>query len=423
MSWIEDDIARYERRIKRIQENPDPSMLNCTQILYELERDKRKEQLRAWKAGEPFSYGQGAVGTGILEALGFHDWDGPTTADRQAKLAPEYFRVARAAGYPDHACDRAIVSVAMALKGDVPPPSFVVSSNYACGAHMWNKVALARHFRVPWFMVDTHFESNQKSLEYVAAQLGELINYAEANVPGIKYDEKKLDRLHRIGREAHQYMWEVEQFKKAVPCPITGRDTFRLPAVSPSIDPDKYLHYYRSFRDELKGRVEKGQGALPHERMRVGWLVTGVFYADPFSFLESMGVSVPFFAAGRAWDPRGPQYKVFGDDAEYGRKLTPLEEEARQLNALVWGGLADRWIDDVLLQCKEYKLDALVHFAQSGCTVTLGVEKVLAERAEKEIGVPTLLIEGRMLDNEAYNEREFQARLEDFVEMCLQNKG
>ena len=46
----------------------------------------------------------------------------------------------------------------------------------------------------------------------------------------------------------------------------------------------------------------------------------------------------------------------------------------------------------------------------------------MADSSEKELGIPTLLVEGRMLVEETFDQRQFEEMLEDFVDICIKHK-
>ena len=71
MNWLEKDIAKYERRIKKIEENPDPNKLASNKLFYENERDLEKAQLAAWQEGRPITYYPGLGLPPVLKNLGF----------------------------------------------------------------------------------------------------------------------------------------------------------------------------------------------------------------------------------------------------------------------------------------------------------------------------------------------------------------
>ncbi len=420
MNFYEAEIAKCEKRIKRIEENPDPAKLGSNKILYELDRDLNIARLQDWREGKPFA--DGLPGP-LAKAMGFHHLDLDVSADR-SQLATSQFDTIRAAGFPDYACDRTIVFIAMCMTKELPPPSFLVSNNYACDPIMLAYNALARLFDTPVVFWDFGLEANNDTLRYATDQLGEIIEFAESKVPGIKYDESKHIELQEMDGNAFSLLHEIYQLRKHVPCPISGRDAFRLP-MPPSHypNPAKALEYFRAWRDEMQERAEKGIGAVTEEKLRFVWAVSGPFYADPFAILEKRGVAVPWFQFDMAMRYSGVKYGFYGDEKEYGRRLSPLEEEARMFNCLGWASLAKRWVDDTVYVCRDLEVDGIINFLQVGCTATVGLAKILEDVAERELGIPTLQIEGRQLDPTYFDPIKVHDQLNIFIDSCLRGKA
>jgi hypothetical protein len=107
---------------------------------------------------------------------------------------------------------------------------------------------------------------------------------------------------------------------------------------------------------------------------------------------------------------------------EYGKRLTPLEEEARGLFNL-WGSTGTWWVDHIISCCEYLNIDGIVQWLQVGCPTTLGLQKILSDRAEKELGILTLNLEGRMIDVDAYDRQRDESKLGEFIELCLDKKG
>lgn len=422
MTWLEEEIRRYQKRIDRIKENPEPAKLKSNLLLYELERDFRVAQLEAWRSGRPL-FATGEHLPCVIQSLGFLNLDLVAAADR-TRLGTKFFDILRANGFPDDACDRTIVCIAMCINGDLPPPDFVVATPMACEMELTAYKSIGEYFRVPVFSVDTTLVANERNLKYVAGQIGELIEFAQAKVPGVKYDEAKLMRAMAADKIAYDCLHDIHELRRRVPCPLSGQDAFRIP-LPPSFyhDMDRAVDYYRAWRDEMRERVAKGYGALPEEKLRFLWAVTGPFYFNPFDLLAKRGVAVPALQFGLMTRWYGAQFGYFGDETEYGRKLSPLEEQARMLNGNSWGGLGETWIRSTLDLCQDLKIDGMVYFMQLGCTATSGLGRVVAERAEKELGIPTLLLEGRQLDPLYKSQQECEAQLDMFVDLCLSRKG
>ena len=420
MNFYESEIAKAEKRIKRIEENPDPTKLKSNKMLYELDRDLYSYRLRRWKEGKPFAEGLNAP---IFKSMGLEPLNLDMCADRSQLTAKE-FGIIRGAGYPDSACDRTVLLMAMYINKLLPPPAFVVSSQVACDPIMLMYAAVAAMFNAPQACLDIGLEANDDTLRYITAQLGEIIEYAAAKVPGVKFDESKLIELQEADRKCFNLLHEIYEFRKSVPCPMAGRDTFRLPLpASYYPDPYKALEFYEVWRDEVAERVAKGIGAVKEEKGRVLWAVSGPFYADPFPILENRGISIPWFEYDMAMRWSVVKYGNYGDEKEYGRKLSILEEEARIINSLSWAGKADRWVEDVLYLCRDLNIDAIINFLQVGCTATVGLAKILEDEADKQLGIPTLQIEGRQLDHSYFDKKQVADQLNMFIDILLRRKA
>ncbi|MDY7034963.1 MAG: 2-hydroxyacyl-CoA dehydratase family protein [Thermodesulfobacteriota bacterium] len=420
MNVLEREIKKCTRRIKKIEQHPDPTKLKSNRLFYEAELKVRQKQLQAWKDGKPFVYVDGYPYE-IFEAMGFEVLDVVNLADRSVADSERYFNIVREAGLPIDSCDRVIISAALALSGDMPPPSFIGTANLTCFPHVYCNMALEHHFDVPSYNVDVWAGNHSyESIQYITDQLREMIDMLERSMPGIKFDEDRLAELQAPAKISTDLLHDIYGFKKAVPCPITGQDALRMP---PFFCVGPYLEWTQAMHDEIAERVAKGQGVLEGgERMRMMWLVAAPLYVNVFDFLEKRGVSVPIYLYDIA--PRlfgiTPGY---GDETEYGRKLTPLEEAARIMNRVSWGQPGPEWYNDVVQESKHFKVDGVVHFMQSGCATTIPSAKIVADRLEKEVGIPTLMIDGRSLDSSSYDQTEFQRKLEDFINLCALKKG
>lgn len=424
MNFFEREIERLKRRIKKIEENPDSKKLSSNRLLYKLELNRRQHQLDWWKAGKPFACG--SIVSPLLRAMGFEYLDAAMIADRAgAEAMNKAFEFIRAEGYPEFACDRTVSIIPFFSLGEIPIPSFIMASNNSCDNLMYTYNSIAHRYNIPVFPVSISFEATEETLQYVTAQLREMITYAEKTVPGIKYNEDKLLELQGMDRIAFTYYHQIYELKKRVPCPINPRDAFRevvLPSYFPH--PELCLEWLKGFLDELRERAEKGVEGR-EERLRTIWTVTG-YNNDtaPFDYLESKGVTLLMLLDGGPSRWHIAKYPVYGDETEYGRKLSPIEEMARVgFNCVAWSGLGDRWVDDIIFMAKELSCDFLINFIQSGCVQTIGLAKLIEETAERKLGIPTLQLEGRGLLMAGYDRKRVLEKMDDFIERCLRKKA
>lgn len=423
LQFLENEVVRYNKRVEKILANPDPTKPKSNYLMYELERDNRIANIEAYKAGKPFA--TGLYPPTIFKALGLEVWDGTMAADRaNGDQAKHYFDIVRADGLPYQTCDRTVISIPLLSSGDGPMPSLIVNCNWECENLPLCHNFVGQYYHVPTYYLDVPLETNEKTLTYVTDQFAELIEFAEKNVPGAHYDESVLIEMQELERRWYKAYRDIYNLRKMKPCPLAGKEVFREPRW-PTLyhDPARAVHYIETYRDDLYEMVDKGNLPVPDEKLRLMWCVSGPFYDDPFKYLESRGVSIPWWQVGNTSRCAGiGPTGIYGEEKEYGRKLTPLEEEARIINQSAWGGDGKRWVEDSLMACEDLDLDGIVYFLQWGCTVTVGLGRILSEAAEKKLGIPTFLVEGRMLDQESYSAKDFREQLDEFLDVCTQSK-
>jgi len=422
VNFFEREIAKYERRIKRIEHSSDQTKLKSNKLYYELERDHRVAQLEAWKSGRPFAT-CGSRLSPLLRALGFEYIDTIQAADRLGDDADRYFEIVRSQEFPDTVCDRTLLCVPMHTSGDVPKPSLLISSNIACDNIRHALHAIGAYFDIPVFPISVSIHNNQTTLEYARQQLEELIDFAETMVPGTEYSEERLLEYQELDRTGFTLYHDIYELRKRTPCPLSPRDAFREERI-PSLysNPRQANGWLEAMRDELYERHQKGNGR--EENLRIMWTVSGPLLFDPFHVLEEKGISLLFLQHGGTSRFSGGRFGVgvYGDTKEYGRKLSPLEEQARMMIGTNWIGLADRWIDDCLWLCEDSRVDAIVNYMQSGCVQTLGLGRLLEEAAMERLNIPVLHVEGRGLEAASFDQQHFDELLTVFFDRCIASK-
>ncbi|MBI2856730.1 MAG: 2-hydroxyacyl-CoA dehydratase [Chloroflexi bacterium] len=210
---------------------------------------------------------------------------------------------------------------------------------------------------------------------------------------------------------------------KHVPCLVDPREAFGGGGNASPLHPEKSLAYARAKLEELRERAARGFSALPEEKLRTIWTVTG-YNNDraPLDYLASRGVALLMrtddgIIKGCGFLP------TYGDESQFGRKLSPLEEQARELLNGFWLALKEQWVVAITRLITELKCDFLINFVQSGCTQTIGLARIVEETVQKELGTPSLHVEGRSLFSEGYNREAVLRQFGDFIDMMLAKKG
>lgn len=424
MILLEELIERNKKLLKEVKAHPDPRQMKSARMALEIEIDGYSDLLEAWRQGKPilthFPSAGIARAMGTLHAL-YQDviLCSPGLADECLKLYP----VASDMGMPDYMCETFTIPAAAVKAGHLPPPIVATSGTAgSCRVWMYHMKTFAEHFGVPTFDLDTPIGYNEESIKYLAGQLGELIKFVEKHMPELKYDEDKHKEIIEANRAWVSYCLKEYELRRNIPMPLSNLEVSLLPLhFDPNLYGDKemVLEFWRTRVEEIDERVAKG--VEKEEKLRVLWLNVLPAYMDVFSILDRLGVSLTGI-----WLPPMGMFNgwraMWGDEKEFGRKLTPLEEEARYMLAED-NFEASEWAENVVKMCKDWSCDAVVYYQNRGCLHIGGLAQLVVDTVDSELGLPTLILNGALFDPGVLPPAEVESRLTGFVETVLARKG
>lgn len=422
VSEIDDYIAKLQRRIEKMKNNPDPNRPMSNLYRYEITLSEAQKRKQAWEEERPFCDGGSPFMIAILtNAMGFAN-TAFLESTFNTRNSVEYIRLAGKNGLPvDSACDMSILPLSMNELGMIPPEDCTLCDNHACTPMLLRTYYAAYKSQKQCFTFDIPLDLTYESIVYVTEQLKEFIEYCEHNFQGIHYDEERLARDLDLQEEYEKISCATYELLKAKPCPMSGLDILSFMAgAGLGGDVEKRVHLAKMRYEEIKERVDKGIGPVQNEKLRFMWTITRPFFMDPFKVLHEKGISVPmYFACGPlAHAIPLPNVHFWGD-----RTLTTLERVAARAMLDRYGHYGKTWVDDIIWVCKDLQLDGIVNYAMVGCTATLGLKKMISDRVEEELGIPVLHLDAREWDSEYASEEEITAQLNDFADMCLARKG
>jgi hypothetical protein len=418
-------IDKKKKILEELKAHPDPKMMPSQRLALEIEIDGYSDILEYEREGKPilghFPSNGLARAMGALPIL----YQDPLLCDPDPEIGAQLYQVAHDMGMPDYMCDVFTLPAAAVKAGMYPPPKVATSgTGGACRVWMYHMKAFAQYFAenadVPTFEIDTPHDYSEKSIKYMADQLADFVKFVEKTVPGTKYDEAEHARIIEANRTWVQYCLRDWELKKNVPMGLSNLENALLPL---HFDPnlfgkrEKVLEFWKQRVKDIEARI--AQGGNKNEKLRILWLNPFPLYMDLFGLLDKLGVSmlmwIPPLAPLNGW--RAP----WGDEKEFGRKLTPLEEEARFMFGDIYG--TKEWADEVVWMSKDLKVDAIVYFQLVGCIHIGGPFGMVADVVEKELGLPTLVMPGRLYDPAPLPPAEVESRITDFVNMVLARKG
>jgi benzoyl-CoA reductase/2-hydroxyglutaryl-CoA dehydratase subunit BcrC/BadD/HgdB len=315
---------------------------------------------------------------------------------------------------------------AMMECGDTPMEDLAFCDQHGCTPMTLRQIYVAQQSQTSTYYIDLGgYEENEANFKHILEQFEEFIEFAEKKFPGvIKYDEDKLGEFQENQDRIHEISLEVEQMVKHKPTPIAGKDTIAGPRGTNRWGTTKLdVEYALARRDEIAERIEKGIAAVPGEKLRVLWTgVTNPVFMDPYKVLAKWGIAT-FRGGARPWGTelgRTEKGRAFWREYWSKRKPTPLERFAI---TKVCPNDASASIENTVEVARALEVDGIINYNMRGCTIAVGLRKLLAERVEEELGIPILQLEGAQWDSNYRSEAQISADLDEFAQMLLSMKG
>ena len=206
--------------------------------------------------------------------------------------APAYLDRSDSDGFPTHMCGyaRNCIGYAARMKdlGEIPPeapmggmakPILLLSSGSLCDARYKWFQALGRYLDAPvWTMeiphpgVEESFREGayEGAINFMVKELGEFVAFLE-RLLAKKMDWDKLAEITDDIIKINRLWYEINELRKARPCPMHSRDFWSCMNASlyPAGDPKESLKLYQAMYQEVKDRVENKIGAVAEEKYRM----------------------------------------------------------------------------------------------------------------------------------------------------------
>ncbi len=356
-------------------------------------------------------------------------------------VAQQYLEQAYADGFPTHLCGYSLAGLGYTskmmreFKGEVPPdspfggmpkPSFLLSSSAICDARYKWFQALGRYMDIPvWTLESPSPGVNELLIEGASEAMVNMgikhlkgfITFVEDTL-GKKMDWDKLDETVNLMIEINRVWYEVNELRKAKPCPMHSRDFWSaMPAaLFMAGDLKDSLQLYQNMYQEVKDRVNDHIGAIPEEKYRLlfaelpPWHSLGFFdklAERGWNFvIESFGYHPPIpLDLDRISDPLE---RITRFNLQF---FVGYAKDARQKNvssrsfAYPYIKFATEW------KCDGAMLHPLIT-CRSASTHLPHVANTLIENLK----VPSLTIEGDIVDLRLFNPEDALAKAEPFEE-------
>ncbi|MDP6510725.1 MAG: 2-hydroxyacyl-CoA dehydratase family protein, partial [Dehalococcoidia bacterium] len=217
-------------------------------------------------------------------------------------------------------------------------------------------------------------------------------------------------------REASLLYEKFVTSTRNVPSPITSFDTFlHLGPLMVARGFPEPIEYYKTLIAEVEERVRTKVSAIGEEVYRLYWDNIPVWFKVGYLGRKFAGYGAALVAAKypMVW------IEAFSDlDPK-----NPLDSIARS-QTLVLLNRGTRYRIDLLRRLlSDYKVDAMVMQMSRTCKPFIMEQVVISKEAERQSGLPSVVIEGDMVDSRLFDEAEVDNRIDSFMEVVARSKN
>jgi benzoyl-CoA reductase/2-hydroxyglutaryl-CoA dehydratase subunit BcrC/BadD/HgdB len=335
------------------------------------------------------------------------------------------FAYAEKKGYSGDLCGYFRNNVGYALDGimeanqpldGLPKPDFLISFGAGCIPTMKTFQVLCDHFRVPVFRADlpqiAMEDIREHHIQYGVLQIKRLIKYLE-DLTGKRFDIDRLRQAVKYTDDACRIWDDIMDARRAVPSPFSAAEIGIMFVMVTRHGTKIAVDFLQDVLKEVREKVERGEGVIPNERIRLFWDNIPLWYnMKLFNYFEKWNAVVVAETYTSAWTLRMDPDKPLESIAYKSLVSYPL------VSCVSLG----KRIELIKKAVKDYKIDGAVFHSNRSCKpISMGqmdIMKVLSE----ELSVPAVMFDGDHMDGGKFSMAQFQTRIDAFMEMLSERK-
>lgn len=327
-------------------------------------------------------------------------------------------------GMPDHWCGFLGGVLAPLMYGRLPKPKAILHCNQPCDNSVAQGTVLAETFPdTEMFILDNPYTDDEEAVQFCAEQLREGFEYLE-RMTGQKLDLDRFREVMQNSARAYQLLYEINEYKKASPCPIPTSAILRVTSVGfyALTGTERLVKWLERHLADAKQRQAKGIGGFREEKLRVVWTLSWpVFDYSIYDWMEEAhgAIAVAYHSAEPFYQPP--------PELDYSK--ASFDELLRQLalrnNNHAMGrqgrGPLNTFVNDNVKWCQEFNADGAIFAGHWQCQANWSAAQITKEKLA-EAGIPMLVMVVDQLDPRVVSSDQMASRLEPFLEMLAERK-
>lgn len=317
---------------------------------------------------------------------------------------------------PDHLCATNKSFVGAILQGDIPVPDMLINAGHPCDSNIATYPVIAEKYGIPYFCVDAPYWRDERGMRHMTDELERLVSFLE-DVTGHKLDFAKLQQTMEYSNRAHECILKLNELKMASPAPCPGVDSasdYLLGLCLPGTP--QFADYCEERYEYLKGMVDRGEGAVPNERLRLAWIFGAPsFDVSVFPWLEQE------YGAASILLPGSVLVKPVDDISSMNSIMKGLAEKMVTLPmGKECGGPWENYVDTAIEFCAGFKADAAIFLNNLGCQHNWPITKLVKDKIYDQLGIPTLVMEADFFDPRHVSTEDMKIKLEGFLSTVVE---
>lgn len=285
--------------------------------------------------------------------------------------------------------------------GFLPKPNYIVTTDKPCHSAVHSFYLISKMFGGEYIVIDIPEELNDENINYLSKRLYDIFLYLSKELK-VKNPIINLEKAIELSNEARKYLIEINELRKKRIL-IDGRKFLGYLGMIFSAFGSEYgRDFFKLLRDKLKLLYEEGFEIKV--KNRIYWMHLGPYFkVDLFDFLNKKGAFIVFEETSN----------VYWDEFD---KIDPFRSIAKKLiNYKIFSNLDERYKTAMQI-IDEYKIDGVVIFNQWGCRQGAGSSYLLRKKLINS-GIPTIIIDGDLVDETNFPKEQIKTRVEGFLEV------
>lgn len=285
--------------------------------------------------------------------------------------------------------------------GFLPIPDYIVTTDKPCHSAVHSFFLISKIYGGDYFTIDIPEECDESSINYVAKKVEDIFIFLSKELK-VRNPYKNLENAINLSNETRKYLIEINELRKKKVL-IDGRKFLGYLGMIFSAFGSTYgRDFFKVLRDKLKMLYNEGF-EIPVKR-RLYWLHLGPYFkTDFFDYLYKNGAYIVFEETSN----------VYWDEFDLN---DPFKSIAKKLiNYKIFSNLEDRF-NTTIKAVDEYRVDGVVIFNQWGCRQGAGSSYLLRKKLIEK-GIPSIIIDGDLVDETNFPKEQIKTRIEGFLEV------